>query len=135
MSVTLSPMATGTSIGVTNTLGASLAASGLPITGSGGIVTVTVPVSVSVSPANATLSASQSQQFTATVTGSSNTAVTWSLSPAVGTISSSGLYTAPGVIASAQTVTVTATSVADATKSASATVSLQNKATRAVISI
>ncbi len=77
------------------------------------------------SPASATLSASQSQQFTATVTGSSNTAVTWSLSPAVGTISASGLYTAPGVIASAQTVTVTATSVADATKSASATVNLQ----------
>jgi len=53
-----------------------------------------------------------------------NTAVSWSLSAAIGVISSAGLYTAPALIASAQTVTVTATSVADPTKSASTTLSL-----------
>src|ERR1019366_9166920 len=77
--------------------------------------------SVSVAPS---LTASQTQQFTATVTGTGNAGVTWSLSPAVGTISGTGLYIAPAVIASAQNVTVKATSTADPTKSASSTISL-----------
>jgi hypothetical protein len=42
----------------------------------------------------------------------------------VGSISAGGLYTAPASITAAQTVTVTATSVADSTKTASAAVSL-----------
>ncbi len=82
------------------------------------------PVAVSVSPASASLGPSQTQQFTATVTGSSITTVTWSISPSVGSISGSGLYTAPASITSQQTVTVKATSNADTTKSASATVTL-----------
>ncbi len=81
-------------------------------------------VSVSVSPSSIALSASQTQQFTATVTGSSNTAVNWSLSPAVGTVTTGGLYTAPSSINSAQTVTLTATSQADPSKSGTATISL-----------
>jgi hypothetical protein len=81
------------------------------------------PVSVSLGPANTSLSATQTQQFTATVTGSSNTSVSWSLSPQVGTIAN-GLYTAPATIATAQTVVVTATSAADPTKSASASIAL-----------
>ena len=56
------------------------------------------PIAVSVSPASASLGASQSRQFTATVTGTANTAVTWSLSPAVGTVSAAGLYTAPATV-------------------------------------
>jgi hypothetical protein len=43
----------------------------------------------------------------------------------VGSISANGLYAAPGSIAGPQSVTVTATSVADATKSGSATVNLE----------
>lgn len=82
------------------------------------------PASISMTPGSATLAASQSQPFVAAVGGSSNHAVTWSLSPAMGTISSSGVYTAPAPITSSQTVTVKATSVADPTKSASATVNL-----------
>src|SRR5205823_6151080 len=74
------------------------------------------PASVSVSPGTATLTASQTQQFTATVSGTTNTAVTWSISPNTGSISSTGLYTAPSSITSTQTVTVTATSAADTTK-------------------
>jgi hypothetical protein len=78
------------------------------------------PVTVSVSPtANVTLGQGQTQQFTATVTGSANTAVAWSLSPPVGSISGTGQYTAPATITGTQVVVATATSAADSTKSAS----------------
>ncbi len=84
------------------------------------------PVSVSVSPAAVTLGAGETQQFSATVANSSNTSVTWGLSgcsaAACGTISSSGLYTAPSPIPSSATVTVTATSQAEPSASATATV-------------
>src|ERR1035437_5144200 len=89
------------------------------------IFKVVVPVSVALIPGSATLAPAQSQMFTATVANSSNAAVTWSLSSAMGSISAGGLYTAPASITAAQTVTVTATSVADSTKSASASVSLE----------
>ena len=84
-----------------------------------------IPVAVAVSPASASLASGQSQQFTATVTGTSNTSVTWSISPAVGSISGTGLYTAPAMVSSSQTVTVTATSVADTNKFDNSTVTLQ----------
>jgi hypothetical protein len=79
---------------------------------------------VVVSPGSAILSGGQSQQFTSVVTNSSNTAVTWSMNPQVGTLTNAGLYTAPATINTAQTVTVTATSVADPTKQTSSAVSL-----------
>ncbi|MCI0349769.1 MAG: choice-of-anchor D domain-containing protein [Acidobacteriales bacterium] len=85
-------------------------------------VTVTAPapaIGVSINPTSATLQTSATQQFAATVTGTSNTAVTWSATG--GTISTSGLYTAPSA---AGTFSVRATSVADASKSASATVTV-----------
>ncbi len=82
-------------------------------------VTVTPVVAVAVSPASASVSAGATFQFTASVTGSANTAVTWSTTG--GTVSASGLYTAP---ATAGTCTVTATSVADPTKSALSTVTV-----------
>jgi hypothetical protein len=71
-----------------------------------------------------TLTQSQTQAFTATVANTSNSAVTWSLSPAVGSISTAGLYTAPASITAGQTVTVKVTSVPNPAISASATVSL-----------
>jgi RHS repeat-associated protein len=90
-----------------------------------GTVTLMPPVALTISPTSATLYGGQTQQFSATVTNTSNTAVTWSISPAgTGTINSSGLYTAPATITALQTVTITATSQADATKSASATITL-----------
>ena len=88
------------------------------------------PVSLAVSPTSASLQPGQSQQFTATVTGTTNTAVTWSVNSisggnsTVGTISSAGLYTAPATISSSITVTVTATSVADTSTSRSASVTV-----------
>lgn len=88
-------------------------------------VTLTPTVGISVNPLTKSLSAGQTQQFTATVTGSSNQGVTWALlNGGAGTISTAGLYTAPGTIASQQNVTVQATSAADGTKTATATVTL-----------
>ncbi len=87
-------------------------------------------VAVTISPTSTQVDANAQQQFTATVTGTTNTAVTWSVSglgctgSACGTIGSSGLYTAPSVVPSPAMVTVKATSQADPTKSASAQVTL-----------
>jgi len=83
--------------------------------------TSTPTVSVSISPTSATVASGDTQPFTATVTGTTNTGVTWSATK--GTIASSGLYTAP-TVTSNTTATVTATSVADATESASAAVTI-----------
>jgi hypothetical protein len=84
------------------------------------------PIAVSVTPASAALYGGQTQQFQATVTNTYFTGVNWSLSPgSAGSINaSSGIYTAPATIAAAQTVTVVATSQADSSKSASATITL-----------
>jgi hypothetical protein len=85
-------------------------------------------IGIQLGPTSASLLASQSQQFAATVTGTTNLGVTWTYSPQVGTLVTSGatagLYTAPSSITAAQTVYVTATSVADPTQASSATVSL-----------
>ena len=87
-------------------------------------------VTVTVSPSPATVAANGTQQFTATVTGTSNTAVTWEVNnvtggnSTVGTISASGLYTAPANVPNPSTVTVTAVSQADPTKSSLAQVTI-----------
>ncbi len=89
-------------------------------------------VQVSVAPTNASVRAGNAQQFAATVTGTSNTAVTWSVGGVVsgnstaGTVNSNGQYVAPQLLPAPNTVTVTATSAADTTKNASATVTLLN---------
>jgi hypothetical protein len=78
-----------------------------------------------VAPLNATLYGGQTQQLTVTFTNTSNTAVNWTIDPAgVGTVSASGVYTAPTTITTEQTVAVTATSQADSTLSSSAMISL-----------
>src|ERR1035437_2869282 len=86
-------------------------------------------ISVSVTPNTVTVAVNQMQQFTPSVTNTSNTSVTWMVNgvtggtSTVGTISSSGAYTAPGTVPSG-TITVSATSVADPTKSGTATVTV-----------
>lgn len=111
-----------------NTAGTcSVTATSVANTSKKATATVTVQVqtvAVSVSPTTASINTGATQQFTATVTGSANTSVTWSTSG--GTIDTSGLYTAPGV---AGTYTVTATSQADGTKQASATVNVSAPST------
>jgi hypothetical protein len=86
-------------------------------------------ITLSLSPGSMSLSGGQMATFTPVVSGTANTAVTWSLSPQVGTITN-GVYLAPANIASQQTVTVTATDVADSTKTASATVILTPSSTQ-----
>lgn len=81
-------------------------------------------ISVTLSPATSNLRGGGSQQFSAVVTGTSNTAVSWAISPAVGTISTSGRYVAPSTINAMQVITVTARSAADATKTATALITL-----------
>jgi hypothetical protein len=82
------------------------------------------PVNVALSPTTGALSAWQSLQYTATVANCMSCNVTWSVSPAIGSVSSTGMYVAPVTIDSAQTVTITASSADDSTKSASAAVTL-----------
>ena len=82
-------------------------------------------VQVSISPTSTSAISGATTTFTATVQNASNTAVTWS--SGLGTISSSGIYTALSVLGtSTLTDTITATSVQDNTKSATATVNVSS---------
>jgi serine protease len=93
-------------------------------------VTIAAPVTVSVTPATASVQVAMTQAFTATVAGSSNTMVNWSVNGAaggnamVGMISAAGVYTAPMTVPSPATVTITAVSAADSTKSGSAQITV-----------
>lgn len=94
--------------------------------GSGGNGEEPVVVSISISPTSVRLDPQETQTFTATVTGTSNTAVVWSIqegSPAGGTFvvtgSSTISYRAPAAFG---TYHVEATSTADPSKSAIAEV-------------
>jgi hypothetical protein len=105
-------------------------------------VTVTAPpVAISISPKTSSLQAGQSQQFTATVTGTTNTAVNWSVdgiiggSSTTGVVSPTGLYTAPTNVTSNQSFTVTASSVADPNQSASASVTVVPMSSQVLVSI
>jgi len=102
----------------------------------GGSGTTTPPpppqaqVAVSVSPSTAQLLTGETQQFTATVTGSANTSVAWSVNAVaggnstVGTINASGLYSAPAT-APAGGIAIMATSAASATATATSAVTVQ----------
>jgi len=87
-------------------------------------------VVVSVTPITATLTIGQTAQFSATVANTNDTAVTWQVNGIpggnanVGTISTAGLYTAPGRVPSSA-ISISATSAADTTKSAAATVNVK----------
>jgi hypothetical protein len=78
-------------------------------------------VTVSLGPATATLDACKGQVLVATVTGASDTRVTWSVTEAGGGTVTNGIYTAPQVPG---TYTVVATSMADPTKTAQATMTV-----------
>jgi hypothetical protein len=101
--------------------------------GGGGGTMVAPSATVSISPKQAAVVAtSQTQQFSATVTGNvTDLSVTWSVDAAaggsatVGTIDATGLYTPP---ATAGSHTITATSVALPTSSASASVAITDLA-------
>ena len=90
----------------------------------------TSSVTVAISPTSATVGAGAEQQFMATVTNATDTTVTWQVNgtaggnSTVGTVSSTGLYTAPATVPSPATVAVAAVSQADTSVSASASVTI-----------
>jgi uncharacterized protein (DUF1800 family) len=95
------------------------------------IVTLTAPaLTVTVAPSSAAVALGAAQAFTASVTDAANTLVSWSVngigggSPAVGTISPEGLYTAPVAMPPSAAVTIRATSVASTSSYAQAAVTL-----------
>jgi len=87
---------------------------------------------VTVTPSTANVRAGDTAQFTAMVSGNSNTAVSWSVngtaggSAALGTISTSGNYTAPASLPNPNALTITATSAAVTSASASSAVTILN---------
>ncbi|MBI4906472.1 MAG: DUF1800 family protein [Acidobacteria bacterium] len=80
------------------------------------------PITVTVSPSSTSLALTASAQFTASVAGTSNTAVTWTAS--AGTITQAGLYIAPSTMPASPTVVVRATSAADTSKYGQASITL-----------
>ncbi len=88
------------------------------------------PVSVTVTPATASVQTGGSQPLAAAVANTTNTTVTWQVDgitggdATVGVISASGVYSAPSLVPSPATVTVTAVSAADPARSGSAQVTI-----------
>src|SRR6202166_1092860 len=113
-------------------------AAALGTLGCGGSASSTVAITIA--PTTASVITNRTQLFSGAVTGSSNTAITWTLACATGvtantcgTIDATGLYTAPATIPTitssgtttiAPAVIVTATAQADTTKTATATLTI-----------
>jgi hypothetical protein len=91
-----------------------------------GKLSLTIPIVVQallkILPEQTSLHASETREFDAyfNPVPTSGVDITWTLSPSLGRIDADGIYTAPASVASRQGVTLTATSVADPTKSATA---------------
>jgi hypothetical protein len=88
------------------------------------------PVAIAISPLSAAVQSGKTQQFSARVSGTTDTGVVWQVNgvtggnSTVGTITTSGVYTAPSVVPNPAAVAVTAIACADTTKSAEATVTV-----------
>jgi YVTN family beta-propeller protein len=101
-------------------------------------VTLSSGITITVSPSSATIGTSENYPFTATVSGTTNTAVTWCVqfTPSGGTLTcttsntngsvgvNSGIFTAPSFSPGAAAVIVQATSVQDPSVFATASVSV-----------
>ncbi len=87
-------------------------------------------VAVNISPQSASAILGATTNFQATVTGATNTQVTWSVNGAAGgnsqsgTISASGQYTAPAILPAKVNIKITATSQASTSATASATITI-----------
>lgn len=115
---------------------AVLIVAAISFVGCGGGGGSSTPVTVTISANANSVETFQTVQFSATVTGASNQAVTWSLSctatattvSACGTISASGTYIAPNTVptiattSSTEPATVTVTAISQAQSSAGASV-------------
>jgi hypothetical protein len=89
-------------------------------------------ITVAVSPGTAAVNSCLTQTFAASVTGTTDTAVTWSvLEAGGGTITSAGVYTAPST---AGTYHVVATSHASSSRTAQATVTVTDRIVSVAVS-
>jgi hypothetical protein len=101
-----------------------------PFCPGGGVCPPPPLISVSILSSSVTLAAGGTAQFTATVQNSSNQNVTWDVAnipngnSQVGTITSTGLYTAPGNLSAPASEKITAVAAADTSRSASVTASV-----------
>jgi hypothetical protein len=97
-----------------------------------------VPIAVAVTPSSTSLQLGATKQFSASVSGTGNTAVAWLVngttggSAALGTVSTGGLYTAPSNMPAAA-ITVIAQSMAQPTTTASASVQLTSSSVAVAI--
>jgi hypothetical protein len=98
----------------------------------GGTTPPPAQITVSVAPTAANVRAGAAQPFTASVSGSTNHNVTWSVNAVAGgnatagTITSSGIYTAPAVPTNPNTITISATASADTSASGTSDITLWN---------
>ena len=89
-------------------------------------------IAVHVAPTAANVRLGAAQPFTATVTGTTNQSVTWSVNgvvggnSTVGLITNTGAYTAPAALTNPNTITISATSAADSSAKGTSDVTLWN---------
>jgi hypothetical protein len=89
-------------------------------------------ITVSITPAAANVRVGATQPFSATVSGTTNESVNWTVNGVVGgnatigTITSDGLYSAPSALPTPNGITIEAVAAADATANASSDVTLWN---------
>lgn len=113
------------------TVNATSATTSAPSSANNGTCPAT-PVTVTVTPSSVSMKAGSTQAFSAAVTNTSNTAVTWQVNgvtggnSTIGTISAAGMYTAPATVSSTLMATVTAVSDADTSRTASAQVTVSS---------
>ena len=149
---TVTPSSSGSGVAVTYTAptavpspaAVTLKATSVADTSKSASATITVtaaaaPIVVTVSQPSASIAVNATQSFSATVANdSANKGVTWtvtgtgcsgaacgSVAPTTSASGAAVTYTAPGAVPTPATVTLKATSVADTTKSASATITVQ----------
>src|SRR5208282_2875277 len=99
-------------------------------------LTITSDIGIKLAPPNASVELGATQAFHAAITsaGHPDSSVRWSLSGATcpvscGSVDLSGNYSAPGVLPAPATATITAQSVADPSKQASAPISITSNFT------
>jgi uncharacterized protein (DUF1800 family) len=108
---------------------------GMAVAGCGSSSEISPPppvISVVTAPSSANVRAGAMQSFTVTITGTTNTAVTWEVnnipggSATAGTIDNNGNYTAPAIVPSPNSATVQAVLTANASDMGSSAVTLLN---------
>jgi hypothetical protein len=86
-------------------------------------------VGLTLAPSSSTIWVADTVKLTATVTGSANTGVNWTITPALGTVDNAGNYIAPqSITGESVEVTIKATAAADSTISATSHITIKGPA-------